>query len=368
MASPRPSLSSRSTRTSACQPVTRRTIPSPLHFHEKAGPDGRPPRIVFMGTPEFAVSSLRGLLRARRGGRGRHPAGQAEGPRPGAVGASPVKELALGARRAGAAAREAAHRPSPRSCARSRRTSAWSRPTGRILPPDVLEVPAPGLRQRARLAAAALPGRRAHPVGDRLRGRGDGRLPDGDGRGPGHRAGARLPRLAHRPRRTPAPRCTTSSRKLGGRDCCARSCPRYLRGELQPRPAGHGGRGARADDQEGGRAARLRASRAARARARGCAAFTPWPGAFTHLGGKLLKVHRARVGAGTGAPGTVLAAGPEGIEVACGEGSLVLAGGAARGQAGDERGRVPGRPQAGRAAPRPGRRETPVWRLRRRGI
>lgn len=53
-------------------------------------------------------------------------------------------------------------------------------------------------------------------------------------------------------------------------------------------------------------------------------AFTPWPGAFTSLEGKLLKVVRARVGSGRGEPGEVLAAGSEGVEIACGEGSLVL--------------------------------------------
>lgn len=52
-------------------------------------------------------------------------------------------------------------------------------------------------------------------------------------------------------------------------------------------------------------------------------AFTPWPGAFTTLGGALFKVHSAQVRTGHGAPGTVLSL-DEGIEVACGEGSLVL--------------------------------------------
>jgi methionyl-tRNA formyltransferase len=53
-------------------------------------------------------------------------------------------------------------------------------------------------------------------------------------------------------------------------------------------------------------------------------AFTPWPGAFTGIHGARLKVHRVKVGSGHGAPGTVLAASPGGIEVACGEGSIVL--------------------------------------------
>ncbi|MFL5347620.1 MAG: methionyl-tRNA formyltransferase, partial [Hyalangium sp.] len=35
-------------------------------------------------------------------------------------------------------------------------------------------------------------------------------------------------------------------------------------------------------------------------------------------------VHRTKVGTGKGAPGTVLVASHEGIEVACGEGSIVL--------------------------------------------
>lgn len=52
--------------------------------------------------------------------------------------------------------------------------------------------------------------------------------------------------------------------------------------------------------------------------------MTPWPGAFTYLDGKLVKVYRARIGEGKGTPGTVLAAGRDGIEVACGGGSLLL--------------------------------------------
>ncbi len=53
-------------------------------------------------------------------------------------------------------------------------------------------------------------------------------------------------------------------------------------------------------------------------------AFTPWPGAFTTFDGALLKVHALEVGSGQGAPGVVLAASPAGIEVACGEGSVRL--------------------------------------------
>ena len=50
----------------------------------------------------------------------------------------------------------------------------------------------------------------------------------------------------------------------------------------------------------------------------------PWPGAHTTLEGELLKLARTRPASGEGEPGTVLAAGSEGIEVACGTGSLVI--------------------------------------------
>lgn len=53
-------------------------------------------------------------------------------------------------------------------------------------------------------------------------------------------------------------------------------------------------------------------------------AFDPWPGAWTMFAGQVLKVKKVRVGAGQGAPGTVLSVGAAGIEVACAVGSLVL--------------------------------------------
>jgi methionyl-tRNA formyltransferase len=53
-------------------------------------------------------------------------------------------------------------------------------------------------------------------------------------------------------------------------------------------------------------------------------AFCPAPGAVTSLRGEPLKVFRARLAAGSGKPGTVLAAGAPGLRVACGEGALEL--------------------------------------------
>lgn len=50
-------------------------------------------------------------------------------------------------------------------------------------------------------------------------------------------------------------------------------------------------------------------------------AFDPWPGTFTTLGGKPLKVLAAEMADGTGVPGTVL---DDALTVACGRGSLRL--------------------------------------------
>lgn len=54
--------------------------------------------------------------------------------------------------------------------------------------------------------------------------------------------------------------------------------------------------------------------------------FDPWPGAYTHSSGKLLKIHRARVVTTdtTGTPGEVLRADAEGLWVATGSGVLGL--------------------------------------------
>ena len=51
----------------------------------------------------------------------------------------------------------------------------------------------------------------------------------------------------------------------------------------------------------------------------------PWPGAHTYLDGELLKVWGARRAPGKGQPGEVLGVEPEGLVVACGEGSLSFA-------------------------------------------
>ena len=53
-------------------------------------------------------------------------------------------------------------------------------------------------------------------------------------------------------------------------------------------------------------------------------AFDPFPGASTVLDGETVKCWRARLSAGAGVPGEILAARPDGIRVACGDGALDL--------------------------------------------
>ena len=54
--------------------------------------------------------------------------------------------------------------------------------------------------------------------------------------------------------------------------------------------------------------------------------LNPWPGAYSHIGGQLLKIHRVRVVTGdtTGIPGEVLRADSEGLWVATSSGVLGL--------------------------------------------
>lgn len=98
--------------------------------------------------------------------------------------------------------------------------------------------------------------------------------------------------------------------------------PAYLRGELTPTPQpADGVVMAPMIKKEDGQ---LDFGRAAVELERRLRAFTPWPGAFTHFDGALLKVQALKVGTGKGAPGEVLRASNEGLEVATKEGSLIL--------------------------------------------
>ena len=50
----------------------------------------------------------------------------------------------------------------------------------------------------------------------------------------------------------------------------------------------------------------------------------PWPGAYTTLNDELLKLAATRIEGGSGEPGSVVAADASGVTVACGEGLLVI--------------------------------------------
>ncbi len=52
--------------------------------------------------------------------------------------------------------------------------------------------------------------------------------------------------------------------------------------------------------------------------------LAPVPSAFAFLGGKRVKLHASHVADGKGEPGTVLRADKNGIEIACGKGSVVI--------------------------------------------
>ena len=98
----------------------------------------------------------------------------------------------------------------------------------------------------------------------------------------------------------------------------------HITGKITPRPQPAGGAShARKITKEDGR---LDWTQPARALWNQVRAFTPWPGAYTHLPGQprphLLKIWRAEVTDGTGAAGVVLQADKAGIVVACGEQAL----------------------------------------------
>lgn len=49
-----------------------------------------------------------------------------------------------------------------------------------------------------------------------------------------------------------------------------------------------------------------------------------WPGAYSFLEGQPLKIHRTSIADGSGPVGTIINSSPSGIEVACGNGSLLI--------------------------------------------
>lgn len=277
------------------------------------------PRIVFMGTPEFAVASLQACFDI---GDVVAVVTQPDKPkgRGNALASSPVKALAL---ERGVPVFQPAKLRTPPFSEELRKLSpdvCVVTAYGRILPKDVLEVATHG---SVNVHASLLPRfRGAAPIqwaiahGDSETGVALMRMDEGLDTGPV----IAVKRLPIGPEDTSALLHEKLS-KLGG-EVLREALPAYLRGELKPVPQPTEGVVlAPIIQKEDGL---LDFTRPAVVLERRLRAFTPWPGAYTGLSGARLKVHQVKVGTGSGAPGTVLAAGPGGIEVACGEGSLVL--------------------------------------------
>ncbi|HSO00324.1 MAG TPA: hypothetical protein VLS89_18655, partial [Candidatus Nanopelagicales bacterium] len=100
---------------------------------------------------------------------------------------------------------------------------------------------------------------------------------------------------------------------------------RAVAGEIEAMPQDHAAAtSAPMLEKENGRIAWNRPAREVHDHVRG---MTSWPGAFTSVEGKLLKVLATRmiVEAGTfAAPGTVIAADKTGVRVACGTGEIAI--------------------------------------------
>jgi methionyl-tRNA formyltransferase len=109
-----------------------------------------------------------------------------------------------------------------------------------------------------------------------------------------------------------------------GADLLVRSIPRYVAGELPPRPQpAQGASYAPKIKKEDGRLDWSQPARVLWNRVRG---LVPWPGAFTSIPGKpqpqLLKIWEAQVVEATGPQGELLRADKSGLLVGCGEQAL----------------------------------------------
>jgi methionyl-tRNA formyltransferase len=277
------------------------------------------PRIIFMGTPEFALEPLKACRDVgdivavvtqpdKPRGRKQHPQ------------SPPVKVFAeqLGLRvLQPSKVRDAGFLAQVRELSPDVAVVAAF---GRLLPPELLEIPARGC---VNVHASLLPRfRGAAPIqwaiasGDPKTGVCLMKMDAGLDTGPilscaelsiglEETSASLYPRLA----------------QLGA-ELIRRSLPAYLSGALQPRPQPTEGVVLAPMLKKGDGLLDFR--RSAVELERRVRAFQPWPGAFTHLRGKVLKVQRASAGSSSGVPGTVLNAGEQGIEVACAAGSLWL--------------------------------------------
>lgn len=276
--------------------------------------------IVFMGTPHFAVPSLRALLAAHRVvgvvTQPDKPAGRGQ-----QMTASPVKQTAL---QAGVPVIQPRRLREPEAMAQLR---AWQPDLvvvaafGQILKPEALELPPYGC---INVHASLLPRwRGAAPVAAAIRA-GDAetgvtlmRMDAGLDTGP------ILAQVATPILPTDTTGALTARLAELGADLLLHSLPAYLAGQLTARPQ---------DDAQATYAPQLDKAAGALNFAHNAAvverhlrACHPWPGAFTLWRGQPLKILRAEVIARRipAEPGAVLFT-PAGPAVACAEGALLL--------------------------------------------
>ena len=276
-------------------------------------------RIVFMGTPQFAVKSLEACLELgevvavvtqpdKPKGRGQE------------VTASPVKALAMVRGLPVLQPLKLRTPPFAEVLRALEADVAVVTAYGKILPQEVLDAPAKGC---VNVHASLLPRfRGAAPIqwaiahGDRQTGVCLMKMDAGMDTGP----------IIDREVVDILPTDTSASlhdtlSALGG-VVLRRSLAAYLSGALGPVPQRSEGvvMAPMIRKQDG----QLDFRRSAVDLERRLRAFTPWPGAFFDTDAGVVKVHQMEVARGAGVPGTVLSVTAEGIELACGEGSLVI--------------------------------------------
>ena len=277
------------------------------------------PRIVFMGTPDFAVASLTACFRLgevvkvvtqpdRPKGRGQQRV------------APPVK---LAAQAHGVEVWQPERIKGTDFDVKLRELNADVAVVtayGRILPKAVLEAPKHGcLNVHASLLPrfrGAAPIQWAIASGDAKTGVCLMKMDEGMDTGPVI-ARAELPIGATDTSATLHDKLAALGAKLLEENLAA-----YLEGRAQPVPQPQDGvvMAPMVKKEDG----KLDFTRPAAELERRLRAFEPWPGAWTQFSGGVLKVKKVAVAGGQGAPGAVLAAGPAGIEVACATGSLML--------------------------------------------
>jgi methionyl-tRNA formyltransferase len=282
--------------------------------------NAKKPRIIFMGTPQFAVASLEACLEVgevvlvitqpdKPKGRGQD------------MSESKVKERAKALGIPVEQPRRLRNEPAFEALLSGYRADiAVVTAYGKILPPDILRIPRFGC---VNVHASLLPRfRGAAPIqwaiahGDETSGVCLMQMDEGMDTGAViDRAEVKL-----KPDETSSSLSETLS-ALGGQ-LIRKSLPRYLSGELKavPQPS-VGVLMAPMIQKEDGR---LDFSKSAVELERRIRAFTPWPGTFFESPLGPIKVHGARVSDASAEPGTVTALLEDGIEIACGSGALVL--------------------------------------------